>query len=246
MSPLLQRDRAAAGAEASAAQVGAVPVVDLLPESVRGRRALRALRAKCLVALVLVVLVLIAALAWGMSQRADAQSRRTAAEVESDRLAAEVASYADVSRTRTEIAAVRGAITDGMRNEVLWADLVRHFQASLPDYADIESLSISIMFEADYLSGNDGPFDPGEAIGEVSWVVDVPTLEQSGDLIAALNAADGFIGATFTTIDRNDDTGKHRVNGTVHLDGSLRSNRFVPESADDSSEATDTAEEAAS
>lgn len=235
MSPLMQRDRPTVRPE-HAARAGGMPVVDLLPESVRARRALRALRARCVAALAVVALLLVVVLAWGMSGRADARSRQTAAEVESDRLAAEVASYADVSRTRSELAAVRGAISEGMRNEVLWADLVRHFEASLPGYADIESLSISIMFEADYLSSGDGPFDPGDVIGEVSWVIDVPTLEQSGSLIATLDAADGFVGATFTTVDRHDDTGKHRVAGTVHLDGSLRSHRFT----------TDTAEEASS
>lgn len=231
MSPLLQRDRASAPPTRSGAVAGSAPTVDLLPSIVRGRRAMRALRVKCVAALVAVLLLLVAALAWGMNERSAAKSRHTAAQVESDRLAAEIATYADVARVRNDITVVRAAITDGMKNEVLWADLVRHFEATLPNYAEIENLSISIVFDAEYLAGGDSPFDPTEVIGEVAWVIDVPTLEQSGSLIAALNAADGFVSATFTNVDYVTESGKHRVTGTVHLDASVRSNRYVPEDA---------------
>lgn len=244
MSPLLQRDRAAG--RRSAPALGVAPSVDLLPDVVRGRRALRALRMKCLALLVAVVLLLVAALAWGINQRSDAQSRRTAAQAESDRLAAQIAGYADVARLQIEIGATLQAIMDGMQNEVLWADLVRHFEASLPGYAEIESLSISIVFDADFIADGDGPFDPDEAIGQVAWVIEVPTLEQSGSLITALNAADGFIGATFTTVDRDAETGRHRVSGTVHLDASVRSNRYVPEEPTADEAAVGTTEEATS
>lgn len=244
MSPLLQRDRPAP--QRSAPPVGVVPTVDLLPDVVRGRRAARALRMKCAAVLVVVVLLLVAALAWGINQRSEVQSRRTAAQAESDRLAAQIAGYAEVARLQTEIGVTRGAIMDGMQNEVLWADLVRHFEASLPSYAEIESLSISIVFDADFLSEGDGPFDPDEAIGQVAWVIDVPTLEQSGSLIAALDAADGFVGATFTTVDRDAESGRHQVSGTVHLDASVRSNRYVPEEPTADETAIETAQEATS
>jgi hypothetical protein len=229
MSPVLQRERSAGRSGAPELRAIGIPAVDLLPEVVRRRRAARSLRVKCVTVLLGVVLLLVAGMALAMGERAGAQSRRTASQVESDRLTGQIAGYADVSRVQSDIAAVRGAITHGMRNEVLWADLVRHFEGSLPGYAEIDALSISIVFDSEFLSGGSGPFDPADAIGEVSWVIDVATLEQSGSLITALNAADGFIGATFTAVDRDTTTGRHRVTGSVHLDGSMRSNRFSSE-----------------
>jgi hypothetical protein len=203
--------------------------VDLLPQTVRNRRRMRAVRVRCVAALLAVVLALVAAMAWGMTQRSHAQSRRTAAQVESDRLVAEIATYADVSGLRTDIAALRTAIADGMRNEVLWTDLVRRFESSLPPWAVPESASILLTFESDYVTGTDGPFDPGDAIGAISWVIHVPTLEQSGALLTAIEGTEGFIGATFTSVDRDDAIGWHRVTGSVQVDGSWRTQRFEQE-----------------
>jgi len=224
MSPLLQRGRAP---EAVADPSGGMPVVDLLPDVVRDRRALRAVRVRCVALLLTVVVALVGALAWGMSTRSSALSRETAAQAESDALAAQIAAYADLVDLRSEIAAVRSAIADGMRNEVLWADLVVRLVLSVPPWADLESMSIRIVFETEYEDGaEDDPFDPGGAIGTVTWVAHVPTLEQSGALLSALDAADGLFGATFTSIDLDEQTGWHKVSGTVRVDDSVRSHRY--------------------
>jgi hypothetical protein len=222
MSALLSKSRPQDVAPAARVRFAAV---DLLPEVVRRRRAMRAVRVRCVAVLLVVVLALVAGMAWGMMQRSQAQSRRTAAQVEQDRLVAEIATYADVSGLRLEIDTVRTAIADGMRNEVLWADLVRHIEASLPSYAVWESMSIAITFASDYEDRDDHPLDPGDAIGTVSWVIWVPTLEQSGSLLTALDAADGLFGATFSSVDR--EAGVHKVTGTVRLDESRRSQRYA-------------------
>lgn len=224
MSPLLSKERSRDAAPAAQVHFAAA---DLLPEAVRRRRAMRAVRVRCVAVLLVVVLALVAGMAWGMMQRSQAQSRRTAAQVEQDRLVAEIATYADVSGLRSEIAAVRTAIADGMRNEVLWADLVRHIEASLPSYAVPESMSIAITFEAEFEDRDDHPLDPGDAIGTISWVIWVPTLPQSGSLLTALDAADGLFGATFTAVDREE--GAHRVSGSVRLDRSWRAERYTEE-----------------
>lgn len=227
MSPSLQRERASAR-PSSADQSGRLPVVDLFPDAVRRRRAMRALRLRCLALLLAVVLLLVVALAWGMDARSTARSRVNAAQAESDTLVAQIATYADLVRLRSDITQVRSAIGDGMRNEVLWADLIQHVRASAPTWSVLESVSITITFESDYEDRADGdPFDPGAAIGTIAWVAYVPTLEQSGELLTALDAADGLFGATFTSVDLDEQTGWRRVTGTVRLDDSRRSNRWA-------------------
>ncbi|WP_147796285.1 hypothetical protein [Cellulomonas sp. Y8] len=240
MSPLLQRGRAPERGAARAPS-GARPVVDLLPDGVRNRRALRAVRVRCVALLLAVVLALVGALAWGWSTRSSAQSRHTAARAESDTLAAQLATYSDLVNLRSEITAVRSAIADGMRNEVLWADLVVRLVLSVPPWADLESMAILIVFETEYETrADDDPFDPGGAIGTVTWVAHVPTLEQSGALLSALDASDGLFGATFTSVDLDEQTGWHKVSGTVRLDDSVRSHRY-----DDDGDGDDAQEEAA-
>ncbi|GIG36866.1 hypothetical protein [Cellulomonas pakistanensis] len=227
MSPLRARERAPKAERDTGSQV-ATPVVDLLPDVVRNRRALRAVRLRCVVLLLAVVLALVAALAWGMSARSSAQSRETAVQAESDALAAQINGYADLVSLRSDITAVRSAIADGMRNEVLWADLVRHVQDRMPSWALLESGSISITFESDYLDqADDDPFDPGFAIGTITWVVHVPTLQQSGELLTVFDAMDGLFGATFTSVERDEQLGTHKVSGTVQIDASRRSQRYV-------------------
>lgn len=227
MSPLLQRDRATPTAGDPMLSTG-TPVVDLLPEAVRRRRALRAVRLKCVALLLAVVLALVGSLAWGMSTRSTAQSRETAAQAESDGLAAQIATYADLVTLRSDITAVRSAIAEGMRNEVLWADLIRHLLESGPNWAVLESMQIAITFESDYLERPDGdPFDPGPAIGTITWVAHVPTLEQSGELLRVFDATDGLLGATFTSVDLDEETGWRKVSGTVLVDDSRRTHRWA-------------------
>jgi hypothetical protein len=233
MSPLLSKTRTQDAAPAVQVRRAAV---DLLPEAVRRRRTMRAVRVQCVAVLLVVVLALVAGMAWGMTQRSQAQSRRTAAQVEQDRLVAEIATYADVSGLRSEIGAVRTAIADGMRNEVLWADLVRHIDASLPAYAVLESMSIAITFESDFEDGDDHPLDPGDAIGTISWVIWVPTLPQSGSLLTVLDGADGLFGATFTSVDREE--GVHKVSGSVRIDESWRAQRYTEEATGGEQDAT--------
>lgn len=233
MSPLLQRDRAPRAEHAAGPGAATVPVVDLLPDLVRRRRTLRAVRLKCVALLLAVVLALVAALAWGMSTRSEARSRQTAAQAESDDLATQIATYADLVTLRSDINAVRSAIAEAMRNEVLWADFVRHVRGSIPPWALLESMSIVMTFETDYEErAEDDPFDPGPAIGTITWVAHVPTLEQSGQFLSVLDAIDGLFGATFTSVDRDEETGIHKVSGTVRIDESRRSQRYV-EQADE-------------
>ncbi len=228
MSPLRQRDRAPGVERAAGSSATTVPVVDLLPDLVRRRRALRAVRLKCVALLLAVALALVGALAWGMSTRSAASSRQTAAQAESDNLAAQIATYADLVTLRSDISAVRSAIAEAMRNEVLWADFVRHVRGSVPTWALMESMSITMTFDSDYEDrADDDPFDPGPAIGTITWVAHVPTLQQSGQLLTALDAIDGLFGATFTSVERDEQTGVHKVSGTVRIDDSRRSQRYV-------------------
>lgn len=238
MSPLLQRDRAPKVERAAGSGAATVPVVDLLPDLVRRRRTVRAVRLKCVALLLTVVLALVGALAWGMTARSTAQSRQTAAQAESDTLTAQIATYADLVTLRSDITAVRSAIAEAMRNEVLWADFVRHVRGSVPSWALMESMSITMTFDSDYEDrSDDDPFDPGPAIGTITWVAHVPALQQSGELLTALDAIDGLFGATFTSVDRDEETGVHKVSGTVRIDDSRRSQRYV-ETTDEAADAT--------
>lgn len=210
---------------------GALPAVDLLPPQVRARRAVRTARRWC-VAVVVGVLLLTGGLCFvGFGDRVLAEAELLAAEQDSDALLAELATYSDVVRVRSDITRTRQAIAYGMRNEVLWADLVERFDTALPHFARAESMSIAIVFDRAVLDDAENPFVSGESIGEIAWVITVPVLAQSGDLLPAVDAADGLFDTTFTRVERVDGEGVHRVTGSVLIDPSVRSGRFAVEDA---------------
>lgn len=206
----------------------AAPTVDLLPPEVRARRALRSVRHRCALVLVAAVVLTGAVCFWGVGDRAIARSEREAAEQDSQRLLTELATYAEVDRIKSDITRTRQAIAYGMRNEVLWGDLVDRFAAALPDFAWAEMMDIAVLFDVDVEQGmDDDPFVSGDSIGDISWVIEVPTLAQAGDLIPALDAADGLFDTTFTRVERVEGEGVHRVIGSVRLDATVRSGRFT-------------------
>lgn len=230
------RNDAAPGAEhtppgaaaAPAPPLGRLPTVDLLPPDVRAKRVLRGVRRRCALVLGVVVVLSAAACFWGIGDRVLAEAEQQEASRESDRLLAELATYSDVVRVQSDIARTRTAIAYGMRNEVLWSELVLRFETALPDFARIESMNISIVFDAEHRTADEAdPFVTDDSIGEIDWVISVPVLAQSGDLIPAIDAAEGLFGTTFTRVERVEEAGEHRVTGSVLLHPSLRSERFT-------------------
>jgi hypothetical protein len=185
----------------------------------------RALRRLCVLALVLVVAGVTGGMVWALDQRSAAQSRRTAAQVESDTLSAELERYSEVVRVRTEADRLRTAIDHGMRNEVIWVDVIAMLAAALPDWALAESLDVEIMFDEE-LREDDSPFVADVIIGTVTFEISVPALEASGALLTALDAAPGLHSATFTAVERDEETSLYRTSGTVLIDSSVRSGRF--------------------
>lgn len=210
---------------------GSLPSVDLLPPEVRARRAVRTARRWCVVVFVGVVVLTGGMCLFGIGERVVAEAELLAEEQDSDLLLAELGTYSEVVRIQSDITRTRQAIAFGMRNEVLWADLVERFDTALPDFAHAENMSISIDFDRTVLAADDDPFVSGESIGNIDWVITVPVLAQSGDLLSALDAAEGLFDTTFTRVERVDGEGVHRVTGSVLIDPTLRSGRFAIEDA---------------
>lgn len=211
---------------------GGAPHADLLPPEVRTRRAVRALRRRLTAGLVLLLLATAGGAGWALLQGEGARNRLTRAENESDRLAAQLASFRDVIRVQDDIDQTRAAIVEGMRNEVLWADLVRAFELALPDYADVERMAIAVVFDAPVVVDDAAtPFVSGSSIGSITWDIRVPALEQAGALIQAIDLAPGLFDATYTRIARQEEDGMFLVTGTVRIDETVRSGRFSGEVA---------------
>ena len=208
---------------------GAAPHADLMPPEVRARRAVRALRRRLTAGLVLLVLVVAGGAGWALVEREGARDRLTRAENESDRLAAQLASFRDVIRVQSAIDETRAAIVEGMRNEVLWADLVRGFELALPDYAGVERMAIAVVFDEAVADDAATPFAAGSAIGSIAWDIRVPDLELGGALIQSIDLAPGLFDATYTRISRQEEDGMFVVTGTVRIDESVRSGRFSDE-----------------
>lgn len=235
MSPLLTRRKESHTEEPS--PTGQVwlpegyPEVDLLPAEIRARRGVHALRRRLGVGLVALLVLTLAACGWGWFQDVDARNRLTMAENESIRLNAQLASFSEVVRIQSDIDQTRDAIRLGMRNEVLWADLIRRFQAGLPEFAEIEQMAFVVVFDSEYADTSGGPFETGESIGTINWTIRVGALEHSGVLVDALNEAPGMFDATYTQTKLNIDDGSVQVIGRVLLDESVRSGRFTDEEA---------------
>lgn len=210
---------------------GSYPHADLLPTEVRTRRAVRALRRRLAVGLVLLLVLTVGASGWALVEREGARNRLTRAENEADRLAAQLASFRDVIRVQSDIEQTRTAIVEGMRDEVLWADLVRAFELALPEYAGVERMTIAVVFDATVADEATTPFVSARSIGTITWDIRVPALELGGELIRSIDLAPGLFDATYTRIARQEEDGMFLVTGTVRIDESVRSGRFAEDVA---------------
>ncbi len=196
--------------------------VDLLPPSVRRRRALQALRGRLGVGLVLVVLVIALGYVAAIMSSANASAQVDAAEDERVEIQAKAATYSDAAQVRSSIESVQSAVRTVMGSEVLWADQVRAVEAVLPADTVLTSFSVA---SADPTDEADTPFTLAGLVGGATFTVSTPTLPDVAALLDALETVPGVAGATFSSTSASSDDG-YSTSGEIFFGQTALSGRY--------------------
>jgi hypothetical protein len=225
MSGLTLRRSAPATADAGAmAGLSRYVTVDLLPPSVRDRRALQALRGKVGVGLVLVVLVIALGYVASIVNAAHASSLAAAAEDERIAIQQELASYSEVATIRSETESIRSAVTTVMESDVLWADQVRAVEAALPAGTVVASFAVEAV---DGAAATSTPFTVDGAVGASSFTVTTPTLPDMAQMLDSLEAIPGVAVVEFTSSSIVDADGTYSTSGRIVFGQDALSGRYA-------------------
>ncbi|HEY0217383.1 MAG TPA: hypothetical protein VGC57_13425 [Cellulomonas sp.] len=206
----LRRSAATTTAAGALAGLSAYATVDLLPPSVRQRRALQALRGRLGVGLVLVVLVIALGYVAAIMSSANASAQADAAEDERVEIQAQAATYSDAAQVRSEIASVQSAVATVMGTEVLWADRMRSLEGALSG-APLSAFGGSLVDGTDTV---DTPFTVAGAVAASDITMTTTTLPDLAALLDALAAVPGVASVTFTSSSA-DEEGVYTTTGTV-------------------------------
>ena len=120
------------------------PQVDLLPPEVRAGRKLG--QTKRLLVLAVLAVVLLAVLGWVYAKfTLDSANQDLAdAQVETDRLTAEQAKYAEVPQIQGQLSRANNALSSATATEVLWKPYFEALRAVTPAQVSYESLQVTM------------------------------------------------------------------------------------------------------
>jgi Tfp pilus assembly protein PilN len=206
---------------------GALPQVNLLPESIRAVRRLRDARGWFGLA-VLVSLVLVA-VAWfgGTLLVGQAQDEKTAEEQRTTELLADKAQYAEVTPVLAEMQRVRAGLELASGVEVLWSDYTGAISAVLPEGMQLQTLSTQPVGDGE---GAVLPADPLVTPGlyQLTFEARAADAPSAAAMIDQLNSVPGFSDSRVTVVDRQIE-GYYSVVGTVQVTQAAASLRFTEE-----------------
>lgn len=208
----------------------ALPQVNLLPASIRARRALQ--RVKVLLLLVLGVVVIGALLGYvaSMLSVSSAQSELETVQAETLRLQQEQSTYSEVPQIKAAIANAELARSVGMGSEILWSDYLYAVLLHMPTGSQLTGFATTAM---NPLEGPPVPADPlvEPGVGSVTITHRSPTLPDTAAWINMLNGIEGMHDAEVLTQTIGEDDGVvyYEVTSIVQLSADALSGRFSPE-----------------
>ncbi|NMM16802.1 MAG: fimbrial assembly protein [Cellulomonas sp.] len=208
-----------------------LPQVNLLPPEVRAARGLTHIKRILGAALLGVLLLAGVGYALALSVSASATADLATAQVETVRLQAEEAKYADVPIIVNGLKRTTDARTLGMASEIQWKGYLDAITAVLPTGASITALSVA---QATPSIAAPSPLDAlsKQGVALITFTGRAATLPDSSAWIDALNQIPTFYSATFSAVTLEDTSGKHgyTISSTVSVDSTALSHRFDPKS----------------
>lgn len=229
MTSLLERPARSKTASASAPPT--LAQVNLLPPSIRARRALSRVKRRLIFALVAVLLVLAAAYAFALTQLSVATSALEDAEAETVRLTGEQAEFAEVPQVLGQLSQVESARTLGMSTDVEWAPYVLALFAVMPPDMRLSSID---MIGATPMLAPAPPTDPLQApsVSRLTFTGRSTVVIDSAGWIDALNGVPGFADAWVSdvTVGADEDGATYfEIVSSVQVTDVAYSGRFSPE-----------------
>jgi len=208
---------------------GAMPQVNLLPESVRAVRRLR--NARGWFGLAVLASVVLVVLGWfgGTMLVSEAQDAKTIEEQRTSDLLAQKAQFAEVTPIMNEVERVGRALFVASGSEVLWADYTGAIAAVLPEGVQLQTLSMQMVGTDD---GSVLPTDPLVAPGlfQLTFEAHAATAPNAADLVDSFEDVPGFSDARVTVVDRVVE-GDFAVTGTVQVTSAALSLRLTGEAS---------------
>ncbi len=202
------------------------PQVDLLPPEVRAGRKLG--QTKRLLVLAVLAVVLLAVLGWVYAKfTLDSANQDLAdAQVETDRLTAEQAKYAEVPQIQGQLSRANNALSSATATEVLWKPYFEALRAVTPAQVSYESLQVTMSNDPNAATSGDPLQQP--SLGQVVFTARSVTLPDIAAWMDAVSAVPGLSDPWFTQASMTDKDGSvyYQVSGTVQITSTALAHRF--------------------
>lgn len=219
------------GAKKSAAPLVAIglPQVNLLPPTIRAKRALARTKRMLAYSLVGALGVLVLAGSYALVHKGAAESRLDQATRETTSLMKQQAQYAEVPRVLGQKDKLTSVLAQGFSTDVSWSGYLGALAAILPSDVQITDLEL-----ADAATPMLAPAEPADAlagpsVATLKFVVASPDLPKTSDWIVALDAVPGFQDAWVSeaNVTSDDEKGAYfTVTGTVQITSEAYTGRF--------------------
>lgn len=227
MSPALTQRRAPAAAAVT------LPQVNLLPSTVRDKRALG--RVKRMLAFSLVGVVgLVGVGFFGATQvQSAAQSRLDAAQDETIELVREKNEYTEAPKVLGQVNALQGALAQGFSTDISWQPYIAAVLAVMPEGVRLRNIDMTagtpMLMPALPASPLQAP-----SVATLTFIGDSPTAVDTGAWIDALNSIPGFSDAWVQSGELTADDGEgedktpyYSINSSVQINTEAFTRRFA-------------------
>jgi hypothetical protein len=199
--------------------VGGEPRVHLLPLEVTERKKARLVKRRLLIGLVATVVVVAGAYGFETFTLASAQNALADANQQTAVLTSQQGKYGEVTKVKSDIAAIQGAQTSATANEILWAPYIQSFEATLPAGSSISTIGVGMSTDTAATNPLDGPH-----IASLNATLSMV----QGTIPAWLNSLPklkGFVSATPDSVSAIS-SGLYTVVITIDIDQDALSHRF--------------------
>jgi Tfp pilus assembly protein PilN len=207
--------------------VGALPQVNLLPDSIRAVRRLRNARGWFGLAVLISLVLVVLAFFGGTLLVGQAEDGKTAAEQRTAELLDQKAQYNAVTPVLADMKQVKAGLVLASAAEVLWADYNGAISAMLPEGMQLQTLSMQVVGTDD---GTVMPSDPLVTPGLYQLTFEARATEApvAATLLDSLATVPGFDDPRVTVVDHQAE-GYFAVVGTVQVTHAAASLRFTEE-----------------
>lgn len=217
------------GGKQSTAPVVAIglPQVNLLPPSIRAKRALGRTKRMLAYALVGVVVLLGLAAAYAVMHKEAQESRLDTATAETTRLMKQQAEYAEVPRVLGQVDKLNQVLVQGFSTDVDWGAYMAALAAVLPK--DVHMRTMAMTGATPMLAPSEVTDAlAGSSVATLTFDVEAPTVPDTAAWVDGLNSIPGFQDARVSnatwTIDETESY--YLVTGTVNLTSEAYTGRF--------------------